>query len=151
MGATLEAVMRRIAARKAFDRVRNRRKREVRCRTENTRRLPKYALKVVYEYPTDVPRPRVRSDCIAIPRPCPFVSCKYHLYLDVLRSGSIKLNFPDLEPDELEHSCCLDLADRGGLLLEQVGVALNLTRERIRQLESIVLGKLCSLGDWSEG
>jgi hypothetical protein len=81
-------------------------------------------------------RPRTRADCAEGPRPCPWVACKYHLYLDVSsRTGSIKLNFPDLEPWELQDSCVLDVADKGPVTLEDVGRIMNLTRERIRQLE----------------
>ena len=69
-------------------------------------------------------------------RPCPYVSCKHHLYLDVNpETGSIKLNFPDLEVWEMAETCSLDVADRGGITLEEVGEILNLTRERIRQVE----------------
>jgi len=32
-------------------------------------------------------------------------------------------------------TCALDVADRGGITLEEVGEILNLTRERIRQVE----------------
>ena len=93
--------------------------------------------------PTDVERPRTRLDCVDGERPCPFVVCKYHLYLDVNPEiGSIKLNFPDLEPWELKESCALDVADRGGITLEEVGAILNLTRERIRQVEVRGLLKL---------
>lgn len=73
------------------------------------------------------------GDCVDGPRPCPFVSCRHHLYLDVVR-GSIKLHFPDLDPDELDFSCSLDLAELGGLTLEQTGATMNITRERVRQL-----------------
>jgi len=51
------------------------------------------------------------------------------------RTGSIKINFPELEPWELQESCALDVADRGVHTLEEVGEILNLTRERVRQLE----------------
>ena len=88
-------------------------------------------------------RPRSREDCRTAERPCPFVSCKYHLYLDVNpHTGSIKLNFPDLEVWELSETCSLDVADRGGITLEEVGELLNLTRERIRQVEAAGLEKL---------
>ena len=88
-------------------------------------------------------RPKNRADCKDGDRPCPFVSCKYHLYLDVNpHTGSIKLNFPDLEVWELTETCSLDVADRGGITLEEVGELLNLTRERIRQVESTGLEKL---------
>jgi hypothetical protein len=71
-----------------------------------------------------------------MPRPCPYVSCKHHLYLDVNpHTGSIKLNFPDLEPWELAQTCSLDLADEGGRTLEEIGQLTNLTRERVRQVE----------------
>lgn len=85
--------------------------------------------------PTGDERPRTRGDCVDGERPCPFVGCRYNLFLDVTDAGSIKLNFPDLEPWELGHSCSLDVADAGGLVLELVGVRMNLTRERVRQLE----------------
>jgi hypothetical protein len=87
-------------------------------------------------YPEDVERPRTRAECLAMPRPCPFVSCEHHLYLDVNPdSGAIKLNFPHLEVWEMAETCSLDVADRGGITLEDVGAILNLTRERIRQVE----------------
>ena len=78
-----------------------------------------------------------------MPRPCPFVSCSHHLYLDVNpASGAIKLNFPHLEVWEMKETCALDVADRGGITLEEVGDILNLTRERIRQVEVRGLGKM---------
>ena len=94
-------------------------------------------------------RPRRRSDCRNAPRPCPWVSCKYHLYLDIVpQSGSIKMNFPDLEVWEMSETCALDVADRGGITLEDVGSLLNLTRERIRQVERSGIEKLrAALGD----
>jgi hypothetical protein len=88
-------------------------------------------------------RPRTRAECADGPRPCLFVSCKHHLYLDVNpKTGSIKVNFPDKEIWELEETCALDVADRGGITLEEVGTIMNLTRERIRQVESRGLEKL---------
>ena len=91
----------------------------------------------------DENRPRTRADCINGPRPCLFVSCKHNLYLDVNpETGSIKLNFPDKEIWELEHTCALDVAEKGGITLEEVGEIMNLTRERIRQVETRGLAKL---------
>jgi hypothetical protein len=88
-------------------------------------------------------RPKTRADCVNGPRPCMFVSCKHNLYLDVNpETGSIKLNFPDKEIWELEHTCALDVAEKGGITLEEVGAIMNLTRERIRQVETRGLVKL---------
>ncbi len=93
-------------------------------------------------------RPRSRADCASGPRPCMFISCKHHLYLDVNPStGSIKLNFPDKEVWELAETCALDVADRGGITLEEVGSIMNLTRERIRQVETRGLLKLRAVAE----
>lgn len=81
-------------------------------------------------------------------RPCVHVGCKHNLYLDVSpRSGAIKLNFPHLEPWEMQESCALDVADRGGSTLEEVGLFTALTRERIRQLETKGLAKIKALSE----
>jgi hypothetical protein len=88
-------------------------------------------------------RPTNRSECLEMERPCLYVSCRHHLYLDVNpETGSVKLNFPDKEVWELAETCALDVADRGGITLEEVGVIMNLTRERIRQVEVRGLEKL---------
>lgn len=100
--------------------------------------------------PTDDERPRTRGECREELRPCPWVACKFHLYLDVNpETGSIKVNFPDQEPWELTTTCALDVAERGGVTLEEVGEIMNLTRERIRQVEVKGLLKL-KMGSPSE-
>lgn len=84
-------------------------------------------------------RPRTRAECADVPRPCPYVGCRWSLYLDVNpETGSIKLNSPTLEPWEMppDASCALDVAERGGITLESVGNLINLTRERVRQVEA---------------
>ena len=91
-------------------------------------------------------RPSTRGDCLEMERPCPYVACKYHLYIDVHPvRGSIKINFPDVDVWEMDETCALDIADRGGITLEEVGVIMNLTRERVRQLETQGLAKLGQL------
>jgi hypothetical protein len=93
-------------------------------------------------------RPRSRAECANGPRPCMFIACKHHLYLDVNpATGSIKLNFPDREVWELDETCALDVADRGGITLEEVGTIMNLTRERIRQVETRGLAKLRAIAE----
>jgi len=124
---------------------RSRRKRDVRARTISVKRMTKRELEIGrLLYPeTDYWKPRTRAECANGVRPCPFISCKHHLYIDVsARTGAIKLNFPDLEVWEMNESCALDVADRGGTTLEDVGAIMNLTRERIRQLEVKALAKL---------
>jgi len=102
-------------------------------------------------------------DGINCQRPCPFVSCKNHLFVDLnQRTGGMKLNFPkfdvwqlssmsaeelaDLDDETIKvmesenpgstfPSCSLDVADVLGVTMGKVGSYLNVTRERIRQLE----------------
>lgn len=129
---------------------RSRRKREIRARTISVKRMTKRELEIGRMlYPeTDYYKPRARAECVDGPRPCPYVSCQHHLYLDVsARTGAIKLNFPDLEVWDMNETCALDVADRGGTTLEDVGAIMNLTRERIRQVEVKALAKLEALKD----
>lgn len=95
---------------------------------------------------SDLPgRPKDRSECRPPYglRPCPWVGCRYHLYLDVTaRSKSIKIYYPDKEPWELEHTCALDLADKGPMTLNEIADTMNISRERIRQLEAVIFKKL---------
>jgi hypothetical protein len=122
-----------------------RRKRPVRARTIPIKKMTREQMRIGrLLYPeTDFDRPKSRLDCVSNERPCPHVSCKYHLYLDVNpETGSIKLNFPDIEVWEMTETCSLDVAIRGGITLEEVGEIMNLTRERIRQLEMSGLTKI---------
>jgi sigma-70-like protein len=121
------------------------RRTRMRSKTIAMKRLTKEEMRLgaLLYPPVDEPRPRTRAECKDVPRPCPFVSCKHHLYLDVNpETGSIKLNFPDLEVWEMTETCSLDIADRNGITLEEVGDIMNLTRERIRQVEVRGLLKL---------
>ena len=127
------------------------------------------SLRVVAEESDRPSRPVTRGDCQDGPRPCPWVSCRYHLALDVTMGGSIRIS-PSLvdgdprgtkrmrtlgegeefgvdewleEAAELvvnaEHTCSLDLSEQGGKTLDEVGAAMGLTRERTRQVESAAL------------
>lgn len=94
------------------------------------------------ELATDRPRHRGGCNETGAVRPCPYVSCSAHLYLDVdPETGALKLNFPLLEVWEMKFSCSLDEADASlgeGMTLEEVAERTNLTRERVRQLEDRV-------------
>lgn len=94
-------------------------------------------------------KPKTRADCEFGPRPCPFVSCSHHLYLDVARNGGLRLNFPDLEPHEMKETCVLDIAENGPQTLETVAEHTNLTKERIRQIELLIYGRR-SVRVWAE-
>lgn len=90
-----------------------------------------------------ITRPRTRGDCANVPRPCPFVSCRYHLYFDVGSNGRLHINFPEIEPDEMEESCSLDVADRGPLSgPKAIGRVCGITKQSVIQTESKALWKL---------
>lgn len=125
---------------------------------------------------TQAPKPDVRGgdgipDGTNCARPCPWVSCKHHMFVDVNQTtGGMKVNFPEfdvwdmasmsaaeisaLNDEQLAElvelrgwsslipSCSLDMADAGPVVLERVGVFLNVTRERARQLEATGMAKL---------
>lgn len=99
--------------------------------------------KTLVDVDTQNGRPQNRGECIEGYRPCPYVGCQFNLYLDVNPdTGSITLNFPNIPVWEMRESCALDIADRGGTTLEDTGNLINLTRERIRQIEVLGLEKL---------
>ena len=104
-----------------------------------------------------VVRPQTRGDCeppFGL-RPCPYVSCRYHLVgaveqasgrievaghtLDVDADPRTVAAFVDAVADTLASrrgpSCTLDVAARGERTLQEVGEVVGLTRERVRQIE----------------
>jgi hypothetical protein len=87
-------------------------------------------------------KPRRRADCLEGLRPCPFVSCRYNLYLDVRGDGVLRINFPDREPSEMTASCALDLAADGPRTLEAVASIMGMSKERARQIEVAGLDKV---------
>ena len=86
-------------------------------------------------------RPRTRADCIRGPRPCPYVGCKHHLMLDIGASGE-SLRLVADEPDQMAETCALDVAERGGATLEDIGEMIGVSKEAVRQLEEKALRRL---------
>ena len=93
----------------------------------------------------DVPihdaRPRTRGDCVDGARPCPWVGCRHHLYLEVTAHGAISPNTARA-PEEMEESCALDVADRGPHSMAEIGRLIGLSRERIRQVADAAMAKV---------
>jgi hypothetical protein len=83
-------------------------------------------------------RPRYRAECLEGPRPCPWVSCRHHLMLDVdPTSGRVHMNFPSLEEMARRRlpTCSLDVAETGGVGLAATGANIGVGLERARQIE----------------
>lgn len=90
-------------------------------------------------------KPKKYSECIeqglGTETPCPFVSCKWHLYLEVSEFGSLKLNVPEIEPDEMEHTCVMAVVRQNpdGVTNEFIANDLGLARQRVNQIEMLAL------------
>lgn len=79
-----------------------------------------------------------------MPRPCPFVSCRHHLFLEVGPTGGITFPFGEdvAALSGMRETCSLDAAANGGRSYDAVGDLFNLVRERARQLEVDALESL---------
>lgn len=103
----------------------------------------------------DLPaRPRTRGDCASVPRPCPFVSCKFNLFLDVGNQGrGPGLILSGVEPWEMpsELSCALDIVDStpDGATTETIAEAWGQTRQNVSRIEQDVL-KRPHVRAWAE-
>jgi len=99
----------------------------------------------------DQRRPQRFSECKR--GPCPWVSCRYNLYLDVNeQTGAVKINFPGKEPWELKQTCARRVSRRVMLSGQETSVAkvakmLNVTDERVRQIEGKAISKLKVLAE----
>lgn len=93
-------------------------------------------------------RPTVRGECYHF-NICPFVTCRYHLYLDVDEYGNIIYNYPGKQPYELEETCALKVADersgtgpQGKLSLNEIVKIMGLSKEGIRQIAVRAMKKI---------
>lgn len=122
--------------------------------SEERRRLP-----MAEDDVASPPKPRKRGDCASARgeredgtlNPCPWVSCAWHLALDVevrhirVVAPSAPDDADDLNLEAMSDTCALDVADRGawrinrgmngGLTHDEIGVLMRLSGERVRQLE----------------
>lgn len=96
-------------------------------------------------------RPRTRGDCEDGPRPCPIVSCRYHMLLDVGEDGRLVKTRPFDEHDAdsvaftllaMPETCSLDVAERGAHAETDIAEMLNLTRTHVADIETRTHRKL---------
>lgn len=90
-----------------------------------------------------------REDCKDLARPCRFVWCRHHLRLVEGSERPGRRWRGKAPPDKLlvgrlRETCTLDVVDKNpdGLTLDDIGLLMRATRERIRQLEVKALFKL---------
>jgi len=84
--------------------------------------------------------PASRSECRRGPRPCPYVSCRYHLLLNVASDGRLwsQVAFDEADAESiavaveaLGETCALDVADDGEHTFEEVGVLMGRDAKRV--------------------
>ena len=99
------------------------------CEDDGHVHLPVWPAPTLFEEPRPAP-PRIRADCLEGGvnecRPCPWTGCKWNI----------------VEAQHPQATCVLDVADQGGITLEELGNMVGLTRERIRQIEDQALRKI---------
>jgi hypothetical protein len=80
-------------------------------------------------------RPKKRGECENGIRPCPFVSCRYHLGHEIV-AGMASASDDEIVDRVLamENTCALDLADEGEQTVTKIGSVMGISRERGRQV-----------------
>lgn len=97
---------------------------------------------------TDHDRPNTRAEC-PTERPCVYVGCRYNLWCYVSDRGH--LVHQKRNPEDMEHSCALDLAEWGGMSLKEIGDAMGMSSENARLIESAALKRIRDSGiDWND-
>lgn len=99
-------------------------------------------------------RPGRRLGCLSMPRPCPFVSCKYHLLFDVSKKSK-RIVVPGdkhLHPETddfiqravarimtMPETCTLDVTDEGPQQLPTIARITGTSKQAIEQMEKRAL------------
>jgi hypothetical protein len=75
---------------------------------------------------------------------CRTYLCRYHLAIEQLPNGSLRLAFPRKHVDELQYECLHKFVEAhpDGASLDQIGNALGVTRQRCLQMLRQAMGKL---------
>ncbi len=113
-------------------------------------------------------RPKTRAEChdardrltahlpaddpYRVHRPCPFVSCRFHLHVDVSPDGAIVVVSTEDMPLDIAHTCALDVIDEHpeGVTREEMGTILRVSCERTRFYERRLEAKLLAHGGLEE-
>jgi len=97
--------------------------------------------------------PMTRGECANEQRPCPYVSCRHHLYSnETPLTGDLSLTYPELNdireeffpgvpPEKMPKTCSLDQAARGGLKSKTVAKLMNVSTTTIENIEAVALRK----------
>ena len=97
-------------------------------------------------------RPRTRAQChpdAGLPnscRPCPWIGCKYHLWVDVNSAGTIYLPYGDELPER--DSCALDVAEKNTeMTCAQIGAKMGFSETLVEHALKRLLRRMASRYD----
>ena len=95
--------------------------------------------------------PASRTECRRGPRPCPYVSCRYHLLLNVTSDGRLysQRTFDEASEDSIAkalrgmaRTCALDVADEGAHTFEEVSMVMGLDVKEVSRHSQRAQGKV---------
>lgn len=88
------------------------------------------------QLPMAADRPTRRSQCVDGPRPCPWVTCRYHLHLDlVVKDGeTVVRENPNYHEGAGVDSCALDVAARGPLSSKDAAPIIGISASACKEL-----------------
>ena len=90
-------------------------------------------------------RPQKREDCIGGERPCPFISCRYHMLwaLSSKKRNEAPKDILSMTDEEivdkalsLSETCVLDVADNGRATFEYIAEILGMTRQAVDHIQN---------------
>jgi hypothetical protein len=99
--------------------------------------------------------PATRGECKDGPRPCPLVSCRHHLALDIAEDGRLFLahDFDESNADSIvealaamPETCALDVAERGGIDRETAGDILGIGHDMVKLSSMRAMAKIRAMG-----
>lgn len=130
------------------------------CRRRQDQALSRKKVKKAKLRKLRVLQPKTRGDCVGTHRPCPWMSCRYHLLLDrhdeghkLPRLGRLADASDEAAQVLIERwaaeaeidsrpSCVLDVAAQGGCGPHRIAEVLGLCHERVRQILNAAMAKI---------
>lgn len=96
-------------------------------------------------------RPRRRADCAGVPRPCPYVGCRYNTFLDVRADGRLVRLRGKSGPLAVNPatSCALDIAEAPRSVTE-IADLLGVTKGMISRIVDRASQRLRVLYDYDD-